>query len=153
MRAADFELAGRIDVVAGIAVRQVRRNHGVDNDLPDKLAELVLARERVAADRVVLRRDHNRIDPLWTVPVVLHRDLGLSVGPQEGQSAGPAHFGESSNQPVGQHDRQGHQLVRLSAGKAEHQSLVPRSAGIHSPRDVGGLLVHVRMDLARVGIE
>ena len=101
----------------------------------------------------MLGRDHHGVDPLGTVPVVLDGDLGLAVGAQKGQPAGVANLGELPDELVGQHDRQGHQLVRLLASEAEHQALVPRAASVHAHCDIGGLLVHVGLDSARVGIE
>ncbi len=58
------------------------------------------------------------------VAVVLDRHLGLAVGAQVRDGAVLAHAGEAPGQPVGQHDRQRHELGGVVAGVAEHQALV-----------------------------
>ncbi len=40
------------------------------------------------------------------------------------------HLGQPARQPVGEHDRQRHQLGRLPAGVAEHQSLVTSALAV-----------------------
>ena len=56
--------------------------------------------------------------------LVLDGDLGLAVRAQVRQLAGLADLGQPARHPVGERDRQRHQLGRLAAGEAEHHPLV-----------------------------
>ena len=68
---------------------------------------------------------HHRVDADGLVVlVVLHRDLGLAVGPEIVHLALLADLGELHSQLLGQGDGQGHQLRGLVAGVAEHHALV-----------------------------
>ena len=57
---------------------------------------------------------------------------------------------------VGIEDRRGHERLGLAAGEAEHDALIAGALvllllgiGVDAERDVGGLLVHVILELAR----
>ena len=57
-------------------------------------------------------------------------------------------------------DRRGHQRLGLAAGEAEHDALVARAlvllfrgVGIDAGSDVGGLLVHIELELCEVPVE
>ncbi len=97
--------------------------------------------------------DHDRRDALRPVVLVLDRDLGLTVRPQGRHDPALPHLGEPARQPVGQHDREGHELLRLAAGVAEHHPLVPRAPRVHALGDVGRLLVDGGDDGAGLVIE
>src|SRR5439155_16756817 len=75
LRPAHGEAARRIDVIGGLAVAQVLRDHRADDVLEDVRAH--------SLDRDVgamLRRDHDRVDLDRLVTLVQHRYLGFSVG-------------------------------------------------------------------------
>ena len=104
-----------------------------------------------------------------SVLIVLHGNLGLSVGTQVGQSAVLADFGQFSCQLVSQGDGIGHILLGLAAGIAEHHSLISGADGVdvlighgvflglqslvHAHGDVGGLLVNGRDYRAGLGVK
>ena len=97
--------------------------------------------------RGVLRRDHDGIDPDRREAVVFDRHLALGVGPQPGNRAILAKIGDPVDDPVGQGDRQRHELFGVIAGKAEHHSLIAgtdvfagRTVFIDTLGDVGRLL-------------
>ncbi len=129
-RAAEHELAGRVDQqpeVGGVhgVVVQVGQ-HGVDDLLPD-----VRGQGGVQVDALgVLRREHDGVQAHRRGAVVLHGDLGLAVGPQVVQHAVLAHLGQPARQPVGQRDRQRHQLRGVLDRVAEHQALVAGALGV-----------------------
>ena len=112
----------------------------------------------------VLGGDQDRVDRHGPVVVIDHAHLGLAVGQQVLEAAVVAHLGQAAGQPVGQADRQGHQLRRFIAGVAEHDPLVAGADAIegiavvvvglvHALGDVGGLLVEGHQHGAAVGIE
>ena len=73
----------------------------------------------------VLGGDDDGVEPdRAVVAVVLDGDLGLAVGAQVGHVAVLADRGEPLGEPVGERDRQRHQLGGVVAGVAEHQALV-----------------------------
>ena len=72
----------------------------------------------------MLRGDDDRPDALGHAALVLDRDLGLAVGAEVRQLAGLADLGEAARHPMGEGDRQRHQLRRLAAGEPEHHPLV-----------------------------
>ena len=77
----------------------------------------------------VLGREHHGVDPdRPVVGVVLDRDLGLAVRTQVGERPVLADLGQPLREPLGDHDRQRHQLGRVVAGVAEHQALVAGAA-------------------------
>ena len=87
--------------------------------------------------------------------LVLEGHLGLAVRPQVGQLAGLAHLGQAPGHPVGQGDRQRHQLGRLAAGEAEHHPLVAGAelVAVDAHRDVGRLLLDADQDAAGLVVE
>ena len=88
-------------------------------------ASTISWRSRSGADiGVVLGGDDDGADALRDAALVLDRDLGLAVGPEVRQLAGLADLGQPAGHPVGQRDRQRHQLGGLAAGEAEHHPLV-----------------------------
>ena len=75
----------------------------------------------------MLRGDDHGFDPLGNSAVVLHRDLGFAVRAQVLEHLLGADVAQAAGQLVGQHDGQGHQLLGLAAGVAEHEALVSRA--------------------------
>src|SRR5699024_1054512 len=111
--AADDEAAGGIDVELGGAGNVLRRDDGLHHRLDDGLPQ-------------VLGGDHDGGTAQdVALPVVLHGDLALAVGPQPAELPALAHGGQPPAQGVGHGDGCGHQLRRLVAGVAEHHALVP----------------------------
>ena len=114
----------------------------------------------------VLGGEHDGVDAdRAVVVVVLDGDLGLAVGTQVGQRAVLADLGEPLGEPVGDHDRQRHQLGGVVAGVAEHQALVAGAllvelvdgaadavlvAVVDALGDVGGLRADGDLDAAGV---
>jgi len=114
--------------------------------------------------RRVLGGDQDRVDRNGLVVFVDNAHLCLAIRKQVIQGPVVAHFGKAARQPVGEADRQRHQLRCLVAGVAEHDSLVACSHQIKriacvvvgfvdSLGDVGGLLVESHQHRAAVGIE
>ena len=101
----------------------------------------------------MLGRHHDGVDADRAVlVVVLDGDLGLAVGAQVGQRAVLAHRAEPLGQPVGDRDRQRHQLRGVVAGVAEHQPLVAGALPVERvDRVVVPLLVGVVDALRDVG--
>ena len=90
----------------------------------------------------VLRGQHHGVDADGAVVVVvLDGDLGLAVGTQVVERAVLAHLGELLREPVGQRDRQRHQLGGVVAGVAEHQALVAGALLVHGVDRAGAALV------------
>src|SRR5262249_37784572 len=119
-RATDHETAGRVDVVLGIGVEQVRGNSGLDHVL-----------DNVGAKRLVVHGlgvlgcdDHGVHAAGLVVRAVFPRYLGFAVGPEIGKRAVLADFCETKGEFVGQVDRGGHEIVVLVRGIAEHHALV-----------------------------
>ena len=135
--------------MTGSVSRSSRRDRRQDDRLDD------LRAEPLGADvRVVLGRHDDGPDPLRDAALVLDRDLGLAVGPEVRQLAGLADLGQPARHPVGERDRQRHQLGRLAAGEPEHHPLVAGAElerrrgvvadlerGIDALGDVGRLLL------------
>ena len=93
---------------------------GVDDVLVDVGGE-----QRVDVDvGGVLAGHDDGVEPDRLVAVVLDGDLGLAVGTQVGHDAVLADRRQPPGQPVGERDRQRHQLGGVVAGVAEHQALV-----------------------------
>ena len=84
---------------------------------------------------------------------VLDRHLRLAVRPQEIELIRLAHFRQPAHELVRQRDRQRHQLRRLAAREAEHQTLIAGAAGIDALRDVGRLRIDRRNHRAGLAVE
>ena len=168
------ELAGRVDVeeVAvvldpALVVEVVRQDRAQDV-LDEVRLDQGLGVEAVA----VLRRDEDALDldrPLdpALVHLVANRHLRLPVGAQVREHLRLAHLGEALREPVREHDRQRHELVRLARRVAEHQPLVAGADAVerigvavlhlerlvHALRDVRRLLVERRDHAAGLRVE
>ncbi len=140
-RAADDEVAAGVDVVDGPFVAVVLGDHHLDHLLEDGRAE------GLQADALrVLHRDDHGVDADGQRraggEAVLAGDLRLRVGARPGKLAVAAQLGDLRVELVGEHHGEGHELLGLVGGVAEHQALV---AGAHLL--VGAVLVHARGDL------
>ena len=120
-RAADHEPTGGVDQEAAVQlalVVQVGRDDRGDHVLPQVLANVGLRA------LFVLGRDQQLLDADRPAVDIADADLGLAVGAQIGQCLVLADLGQAPGQPVGQGDRQRHQLRGLVGGVAEHHPLV-----------------------------
>ncbi len=170
-RAADLELAGRVDheVVSQRLLRVQLAVVGVQHRLDHVLPQVRLD-QRLAVDAGrVLRRDQDLHDLDRLAVLVTHGDLRLAVGAQVRNHAALAHLRQPPRERVRDLDRHRHQLFRLTRGVAEHHSLVARTdlvervvvagnvprlvGGVHALRDVGRLLVDRRQDRAGLRVE
>ena len=79
---------------------------GLEHVLADIGIQRVLQVDAVG----VLGGHHHGVESRRDIVLVLDGDLRLAVRAQVGQRAVLAHLGESARQPVGQCDRQRHQL-------------------------------------------
>jgi hypothetical protein len=160
-RAARHEPPSGIDVHDGVGLAEIGGDRWPDHRVDD------LAPEPFRTNvRVVLRRDDHGPDAPGHAALVLHGDLGLAIRTQVGELAGLADLGEPARHPVGEGDRQRHQLRRLAAGEAEHHALVsgaelgttptvvPDLEGrVDALRDVGRLALHRDERAARLVVE
>ncbi|CAI9000640.1 NAD-specific glutamate dehydrogenase [Pseudomonas sp. IT-P291] len=139
-RAADDELAGRVDVELGVLAQQFGRQHVLDDQLHHAFAQVV-----VRHFRVVLGRQDNGVDADNLAVFIAAGHLRLGVRTQPRQQAGFAGFGLALYQLVREGDRCWHQHVGFVAGVAEHQALVAgtlifRPGTVDTLVDVRGLL-------------
>ena len=156
VRPADLEAAGRVDQETRVR-EHLARQHRLDDLLDHRLGELGLP---LVHARVVLRRQHDRVDRDRVPVVVADGDLGLRVGSEERQPAVAAHLALPLDQPVRVVDRERHQRRRLVAGVAEHHPLVAGALVqvvvgglVDAALDVGRLLAVADHDRAAVGVE
>ena len=122
-RAAGHEASGRVDVHDRVGVAQLDRDRRQDHGLDDVVVGAARPGRR---GRAGPRRPPS--GPARGIAVlVLDRDLGLAVRPEVGQLAGLADLGQATRHPVGERDRERHQLRGLAAGEPEHHPLVARA--------------------------
>ena len=140
---ADDEAPGRV-----YEVLHFLRDHVLRQDRLQDLLDHGFGKRLVPDLRGMLGREHDGVDLGRAATVVAHRHLRLGVGPEPRQPAGMAQFRLLLHQAVREVDRQRHQLWRLVAGVAEHESLVARAllevesaALVDALRDVRRLLV------------
>src|SRR6266568_676908 len=145
---AQHEAARRVHVDGRAPVEHLGRNHLLEHEFPQ-----ILADPRQVDVLGVLRREHHGIDAHRPAVDVLDRHLRLAVGPQVGQGLVFADARQLTRQLMRQLDRHRHQLRRLVAGKAEHHALVAGAAGVDALRDVGRLLLDGDDDATGFGIE
>ena len=134
---------------------------------PHDLADDLVAQQLGRHVRGVLGGDHDRRHLHGHPVLVAHRHLRLAVGAQVGHRGAP-HRRQPLAQPVGEDDRERHQLGRLVARVAEHEALVAGAlevvgVGLLVPAglervvdalgDVGRLLVERHRDAAGLAVE
>ncbi len=150
-RPAQHELAGRVDedevtvVHQPLLVVQVGRKDRVQDAFDDVRLDQVLRRDPVG----VLRRDEHALDlngplPPILVDLVADRHLRLAVRPQVRELACLAHLREPLADLVREHDRKGHQLVRLVRRVPEHHALVAGAGPVERIVVAGVVLKLVR---------
>ena len=152
MRPTDDELAGRIDQVSGVLGQHVFRQH-----LLDDLLDAELFNVRVSRAIGVLGGDHNVDDASRAAIDILDGDLRLGIRTEPFRElASLADAGQFATEAVRIHDWRRHQLGRLIAGIAKHDSLVTgtllgmlfpfRLFRVHALGDVRGLGGEVVVD-------
>ena len=175
-RAADHELAGRVDVderrdPRGSSRRRDRCGRIGRSTCSIRSGLIIVSGSSPSRCCVEMRTrsiSTGRLAPVC-VDLVADRHLRLAVRPQIRQHVRLAHFGEPLRDAVREHDRQRHQLARLVRRVAEHHSLVARAdpverivvagsccssyARVDALRDVGRLLVERDDHAARLGVE
>ena len=132
--------------------------------LPDVGVQRLLQVDAVG----VLGGHHHGVQPDGNVVLVLDGDLRLAVRAQVGHRAVLAYLGQPPRQPVGQRDRQRHQLGGVVDRVAEHQALVTGAlrvqrvrgaldarlvSGVDALSDVGRLRADADVDPARRAVE
>ncbi|MNI35370.1 hypothetical protein D3C73_893930 [compost metagenome] len=141
-RAADLELAGRVDVELGALVQPLGRQHRLDDLFADGLDEVLL----LDARGMLGRQDHG-VDGRDHAVFIAQGELALGIRTQPGQRrvALLADLGLLLDQAVRQVDRRRHVAVGFVGGIAEHQALVAsahffRLLAVNALGDVRGLL-------------
>src|SRR5271157_523819 len=147
--ASDDEASRGIDVIVGVFVEQMSRNHGLNHMLQNAGAEFV-----VDDSLGVLSRDDDRVHALYfSVGVVFDCDLGLAVRTKEGKCSILANLRKLLGELVRQRNGSRHQVRILIDRVAKHHSLVAGAADVHAHGNVAGLLVDAGDDGAGVGVE
>ena len=118
-RAADHEVAGRVDMVLGAGVQQLGGQYVLDDFFQHGFAQIALA-----DFRVVLGRQHDGVNRDRLAVVVAQGDLALGVRAEPGQYAVFAQVGLTLHQAVRVKQRCGHQHIGFVSGVTEHQALV-----------------------------
>ena len=106
----------------------------------------------------VLGRQHDLSHLDRAAVFVTHRDLALGIRTERSRLAGTPGFRQSLQDAVGIEDRRGHELRRLGAGIAEHDTLVAGAlvlvaGGIDADGDVHGLRVQMHVDIRCLPME
>ena len=125
--------------------------YGFDDLLDHGLLDLLVFRLRR-----VLRREHHCIDRFRLAIAIPHRNLRLGIRPEPLEPTVAAKLRLAFDQPVREVNRQRHQLARLVARIAEHETLIARAllevetlAFIDALRDVRRLPIVIDKHCAR----
>ena len=141
LRSADDEFARRIDVILGVFVQQLGRDDREDDFLDDfvdrRFGDLLAGPVQDLFG--VLGADNDRVHAIRPAIAVLDRHLRFSIRPEVFQNSLLADFRQAAGEVMREHDRQRHELWRLSAGKADHEPLVAGPADVDALGDVRGL--------------
>ena len=133
-RAADHELAGRVAIeeilvmLESAFVVKISRQNRAQHVFNHVRLQLDVEVESVA----VLRRDQHSVDfngstmPVFVL-LVTHRHLGFPIWTQVRKYIGLPDGSEAFCDAMREHDRQGHEFVRLVRRIPEHHSLVART--------------------------
>ena len=151
VRAADDEVTGGVDVDVGHLLQgeAVLGQHRGDDTLPDVLPQLLDFKIGAVHDR----NHHGFNAHHLIVLVILRRHLGLAVGTEQVVAADAG--GEPVGKSPGHGGRQGHQLLGLGAGTAEHHALVSCAAYlvVGAQGNVGRLGMNPALDFHGIGIK
>ena len=144
-------------MIDGAVIKQFGRDDLLDDFLKDLLAEF-LSRDRLS----VLGGDDDSIDAKRdgraSLLLVLDSDLGLGVGAEPSELTRAARNSHGGVELVGEHDGEGHELLSLISGVAEHDTLVTstvvlKGAVVKTLRDIGRLLLDGNEDVAGLVVE
>ena len=143
--ATDHEATGGVQVVHGLLVQVLSRDHGLDDVLHKLGLDLLLSDVLT-----VLGGDDDSVnadgDGAATLHSVLAGHLGLAVGSHPRAGAVLADLSQAGTQRGGKLVGQGHEGLGLIGGIAEHNTLVTGTkildlVGIDGLGDIGGLLL------------
>jgi len=160
VRSSDDEAARRVDVVDGVLVKVLRRDDRLDDVLVDVRGDLVVRHRLVVLrgeqDRVHADRHHGA-----ALVLVLDRHLRLAVRAQPRADSVLAHLRELVSELRREHVRERHELGRLVRGVSKHVALVAGadllerlgSHAVHTLADIGGLLLELHHNLARLVVK
>ena len=106
----------------------------------------------------MLRGKHHGGDPHRLAVPVGYADLRLAVRSEPWQRAVPSHGLQPPRQPVGQRDRQRHEIFCLPAGISKQDALISRAGILRSPvpdttGDIRGLGVHMHLYRASLPVK
>jgi hypothetical protein len=158
--AADGEQARGVHVVDGLVVEVLGGHDNLDHLLLEVGGELLLG-----VRRVVLGGDHNGVhaqgaEGAVLVLLVLDGHLGLAVGAEQRHGAVLAHLGQLEAEAGRERVGEGHHLLGLIGGVAEHVALVTGAdllgLGVRlgdGLADLHGLAVEAVEHLARLVVE
>ena len=119
LRAADNELAGRVDEILGLLAKKLGRNNSIDDMLNQILANLVKGDVLI-----MLGGDNNGINSYRLAVLIGNSYLSLAIRAEIRQGAVLAHLGQAACQTMCQRDWQRQELRRLIGSIAEHHALV-----------------------------
>src|SRR5208337_4139151 len=142
------ETTGGIDVILRVFVHHGSGQNRIDYVLAHGLLQIFQG-NLVA----VLRGDDDGVHARGAAINIFDGDLGFSVGTEEINDILLADFSEFVREAVRELDGHGHQLGRLVASVAEHQTLVAGAAGINAHGDVWRLFVDGADYAAGFGVE
>ena len=134
---ANHKTSRGIDVVVGIFIQPLRRDHSLNYMLQNSCPQLIISH-----GLSMLSGDHHRIHPNhFPFSVVLNRNLRLPIRPQKWKSPILPHLRKPHRKLVRQRNRSRHQLLRLITSIPKHHSLVAGAAGVYSQGDIARLFV------------
>ena len=168
VRATNHELAGRVHVIGNVfsiaekfldALRANAFEHPWHKYLLDVLCDTLL-HSLVGVELVVLSAHHDSVDTLrHALVAVFNRHLTLGIRTQVGHHLTLAtDVGKHQKEAVRQVEAQGHVVLGLVGGIAEHHTLVASTlcgavGAVNAAVDVRALLVNGREDTATVALE
>src|SRR6266478_345837 len=121
LRPADNEAARRVNVVYGIFIEVVHRDHRSDYPIDDGFFELAIVNFRA-----MLRRDNHALNLYRPAVSVFDGDLGFAIGSEKIGFAALTNLRQILHQTMGHLNRKRHQLRSLVAGVTEHHPLIAR---------------------------
>ena len=156
--ATDDEPAGGVDEKLSPAIE-----HGFWKNLADEFFDDEFLNLAVGNVFRMLGGNNDRRDPDRFSVAVFNRYLGFGIRAKPWGFSGFADPAEFPAEPVGEHDRGGHEFRGFAARKAKHQALVPsalfraffagNAPGIHALGDIRALSGEGVHDVDAVGME
>ena len=163
----DDEYACRVDVVLDFVMEECKHFlavylflHPRDEDVDDIVLDDFQHRFLVLVEIIVLRGDDDGVYALrYALVRIFDRHLALGVGAQVGHDLSLfPYLGQRAHDEVRQVQRDGHVVLGLVGGVAEHHSLVAGTlvfliAAVNATADVAALFVDGGKDAAAVAVE